>query len=96
MFMVWYIVCSTSNMSEQNKLEILAIINKDINPGKPVRFGYNVMSKNLSLTKDKLDVLLVELNKDRFIAQYVKKGVDSFTVMITQKGIDAVQDESFI
>jgi len=83
-------------MSDQNKLSLLRIINDDNTPGKPSRFSFNTLYKNLDITKDKLDMLLTEMNKDRFISQYVKKGVDSFTVSITQKGIDAVQDESFI
>jgi len=83
-------------MSDQSKIEILRTISQDAAPGKPERFSFNTFSKNLGITKDKLDLFLTELHKDRFIAQYAKKGVDSFTVEIKQKGLDAVQDESFI
>ena len=83
-------------MSDQHKLEILRSISQDADPGKLERFSFNTFSKNIGITKDKLDGFLTELNKDRFIAQYAKKGVDSFTVEIKQKGVDAVLDEGFI
>jgi hypothetical protein len=83
-------------MSDTNKLEILRIIAEDATPGTNQRFSFNTISKNLHLTKDKLEILLTELNKDRFIANYAKKGVDSFTVEMKQKGLDAVEDGSFI
>lgn len=83
-------------MSDLHKLEILRIICLDATPGKPERFSFNSMSKALGLTKDKLDIYLMELNKDRFVAHYAKKGVDSFTIEIKQPGLDAVEDGSFI
>ena len=83
-------------MSEENKLKILRTISSNAIPGKSSRFGFNSLTKTLNLSKEDLDILLVELNRNRFITQYVKKGVDGFTVVINQKGLDAVQDESFI
>ncbi len=83
-------------MSDQPKLEILRTLSTGATAGKPIRFGFNVLTKKLNLSKDELDTLLLELHKSRFITQYVKKGVDSFTVVLNQKGLDAVQDESFI
>ena len=83
-------------MSEQNKLAILATISGNATPGKPSRFSFNALTKTLNLSKNDLDILLVELARERFITQYVKKGVDGFTVVLNQKGLDAVQDESFI
>lgn len=83
-------------MSDIYKLEILRLIGQDPTPGKIQRFSFNAISKNLQLTKDKLETFLIELNKDKFIAQYAKKGVDSFVVEIKQKGLDAITDESFI
>lgn len=83
-------------MSDQNKLAILRAISSGITAGKPVRFSFNSLGKNLSLSKQDMEELLLELNKQRFISQYAKKGVDSFTVVLNQKGLDAVQDESFI
>jgi hypothetical protein len=83
-------------MSDQDKLQILAAISTDATPGNAERFTFSSLSKSLNLPKNKLDILLSELNKSRFITQYVKKGVDSFTVIINQKGLDAVQDGSFV
>jgi len=83
-------------MSDQNKLAILSAISSDSIPGKPVRFSFNSLTKTLNLSKEEVDILLVELNKNRFISQYVKKGVDSFTLVLNQKGLDAVEDGSFI
>lgn len=83
-------------MSDQNKLAILTSISGDVAPGMPTRCSFSSLSKTLNLSKQSLDMLLMELNKDRFISQYAKKGVDGFTVVINQKGLDAVQDESFI
>ena len=83
-------------MSDESKLEILRIIAEDPTPGKVQRFSYNTFGKNLQLTKDKLEGLLMELNKDRFVARYARKGVDSFMVEIKQKGLNAVEDGSFI
>ena len=83
-------------MSDQNKLAILAAISENLPPGKPARFSFNSLTKTLNLSKEDLDILLVDLNRNRFITQYVKKGVDGFTLVLNQKGLDAVQDESFI
>ena len=83
-------------MSDQHKLEILRVISTSATPGKPERFSFNSLTKSLNLSKDQLDILLLDLYKSRFITQYVKKGVDGFTVVISKKGLDAVQDESFI
>lgn len=83
-------------MSDQHKLEILRVISASATPAKPERFSFNSLTKSLNLSKDQLDMLLLDLYKSRFITQYVKKGVDGFTVVINQKGLDAVQDESFI
>ena len=83
-------------MSDKYKLEILRLIGEDPMPGKIQRFSFNTISKNLQLTKEKLENFLTELNKDRFVTQFAKKGVDSFTVEIKQKGLDAIRDESFI
>jgi DNA-binding IclR family transcriptional regulator len=80
-------------MSDKSKLEILRLLGEDTTTGKIQRFSFNTLSKNLQLPKDKLEILLMELNKDRFVAQYTKKGVDSFTVEVKQKGLDAIQDE---
>ena len=81
-------------MSDQDKLGILRIISEDAVPGKTVRFSFSTISKTTGLTKDKLDLLLTELNKDRSVVLYSKKGVDSFIVEIKQKGLDAVEDAS--
>ena len=83
-------------MSEQNRLAILNFINSNSTPGIPSRLSFNSLGKMVNLSKQELDIFLLELSKQRFISQYAKKGVDSFTVIINQKGIDAVQDESFI
>jgi hypothetical protein len=83
-------------MSDQNKLAILKAISSDPIPGKPARYSFNSLTKTLNLSKEELDIFLVELNKNRFIGQYVKKGVDGFTIVSNQKGLDAVQDGSFI
>ena len=83
-------------MSDQNKLEILRVIGSNATLGKAARFSFSSLTKALSLSKEDLDTLLIELNRNRFISQYVKKGVDGFTVVLNQKGLDAVQDESFI
>ena len=83
-------------MSDQNKLAILAAISTDPIPGKLARFSFNSLTKTLNLSKEDLDILLVDLNRNRFITQYAKKGVDGFTLVLNQKGLDAVQDGSFI
>jgi len=83
-------------MNEQHKLAILNSISTGATPGIPVRLSFNSLGKSLALSKQELDIFLLELNKQRFISQYAKKGVDSFTVVVNQKGFDAVQDESFI
>lgn len=84
------------SMSDHHKLAILNSISISATPGIPARFSFNSLGKSLSLTKQELDAMLLELNKHRFISQYAKKGVDSFTVVINQKGLDAVLDKSFI
>ena len=81
-------------MSDQDKIGILRIISEDAIPGKAVRHSFSAVSKTTGLTKDKLDLLLTELNKERSVALYAKKGVDSFTVEIKQKGLDIVEDAS--
>lgn len=83
-------------MSDQNKLAVLNSISSNATPGTPTRLSFNVIAKNLNLTKEELNTILTELNRDRFISQYAKKGVDGFMVVLNQKGLDAVQDESFI
>jgi len=83
-------------MSDQSKLEILKAISEDAVPGKPGRFSFNTVGKNLGLRKDQLDSFLTELHKGKYVAQYAKKGVDSFTVEIKQKGLDAIEDGNFI
>lgn len=88
-------VINHRTMSDQHKLAILNSISVGATAGIPVRFSFNSLGKSLSLTKQEIDTLLVELNKQRFISQYAKKGVDSFTVVINQKGLDAVLDKSF-
>ena len=87
---------SEISSSDQNKLAILKSINEDAVVGKPVRLGFNALTKTTQLSKDMLDSLLIELARNKFITQYVKKGVDSFTVVLNQKGLEAVQDGSFI
>jgi RIO-like serine/threonine protein kinase len=83
-------------MSDKDKLAILSAISASTTPAKPERFSFNSLSKSLSLSKDELDLLLLDLSKSRFVTQYAKKGVDGFTVVISQKGLDAIEDESFI
>ena len=83
-------------MSDENKLAILTTIYHNPTLGKPARFSFNSLTKTLNLSKEDLDILLVELNRNRFISQYVKKGVDGFTIVLNQKGLDAVEDGSFI
>ncbi|MDP4261578.1 MAG: hypothetical protein Q8941_03500 [Bacteroidota bacterium] len=83
-------------MSDQYKLAILNAISSNATPGTPTRLGFNSLGKIINLSKEELNILLVELNRERFISQYVKKGVDGFTVVLNQKGFDAIQDESFI
>jgi hypothetical protein len=81
-------------MSDQNKLAILRTISSGVMVGKPGRFSFNSLGKNLNLSKQDMDELLLELNKQRFISHYAKKGVDSFTLVLNQKGLDAVQDST--
>jgi RIO-like serine/threonine protein kinase len=83
-------------MLDQNKLAILRVISTSTTSAKPERFSFNSLTKSLNLSKDELDILLLDLYKSRLITQYVKKGVDGFTVAISQNGLDAVQDESSI
>ena len=83
-------------MSDQHKLAILNSISTGATGGIPARMSFNSLGKTLSLSKQELDILLLELNKQRFISQYAKKGVDSFTAVMNQKGLDALLDNSFI
>ena len=50
-------------MSDQHKIEILRILSEDAVEGKAVRYSFNTLSKNMGLTKDKIDVYLTELLK---------------------------------
>ena len=82
-------------MSDQNKLEVLRAVSDSASIGKPERFSFSALTKNLNLSKEDLDALLTELQKNRFVSQYSKKGVDGFTVVLNQKGIDAVAGRVF-
>jgi hypothetical protein len=83
-------------MQIDHKFELLRLLCAEAQMGKAVRFSFSSVSRSLGLTKDKIELFLVELNKERFIAQYSKKGVDGFMAEIKQQGLDAVEDESFI
>lgn len=81
-------------MADQDKLAILTFITSNATPGIPARLSFNTLGKAAGVSKQQLDILLIELNKERFINQYAKKGVDGFTLLITQKALDAVTDGS--
>ena len=83
-------------MSDLHKLEILRAISSDAKVGKPATFSFNALAKTTDLSKEQLDIFLIELERDRFITEYIVEGKDSFKITLHQKGLDAVQDESFI
>jgi CTP-dependent riboflavin kinase len=83
-------------MSDLHKLQILRAISNKAKAGKPATFSFNALAKTTDLSREQLDILLIELERDRFITEYVVEGSDSFKIILHQKGLDAVQDESFI
>ena len=83
-------------MSGLHKLQILRAFSDNAEVGKPATFSFNVLAKTTDLSKEQLDILLIELERDRFITEYLVEGTDRFKIILHQKGLDAVQDESFI
>jgi DNA-binding IclR family transcriptional regulator len=83
-------------MSDLHKLQILRVISNNAEADKPATFSFNALAKTTDLSREQLDILLIELERDRFITEYAVEGRDNFKIVLHQKGLDAVQDESFI
>jgi septum formation topological specificity factor MinE len=58
-------------MSDQHKLEILRVISKNAEIDKPAIFNFNALAQTTDISREQLDILLIELERDRFITEYV-------------------------